>query len=126
MTPFYKMLLIDRILENVSNSKINTKPRNTFLFIFHKYNMKIVNATTEVPGMSLEEAEKFLESKLNLQIATIMKKANPTYNLSGSTMTKTEKLTITTSKSARRLRISEIDLLFIFLYTMAESSIQGS
>jgi hypothetical protein len=34
--------------------------------------MKIVNATSEVPGMSREEAEKFLESKLNLQIATIV------------------------------------------------------
>ena len=28
--------------------------------------MKIVNATPEVPGMTKEEVERFLESKLNL------------------------------------------------------------
>ena len=39
--------------------------------------MKIVNANTEVPGMSIEEAEKFLESKLNLQIATIDEQGEP-------------------------------------------------
>src|SRR6266511_154478 len=33
--------------------------------------MKIVNATSEIPGMTREEAERFLESKLNLQLATI-------------------------------------------------------
>jgi hypothetical protein len=33
--------------------------------------MKIVAATSEIPSMTREEAEKFLENKLNLQIATI-------------------------------------------------------
>jgi general stress protein 26 len=37
--------------------------------------MKIVNATNEIPGMTIgEEVEKFLESKLNLQIVTIDEK----------------------------------------------------
>jgi hypothetical protein len=37
--------------------------------------MKIVSATNEIPGMTTgEEVEKFLESKLNLQIATIDEK----------------------------------------------------
>jgi nitroimidazol reductase NimA-like FMN-containing flavoprotein (pyridoxamine 5'-phosphate oxidase superfamily) len=31
---------------------------------------KIFNATSEVPGMNREEVERFLESKLNLQLAT--------------------------------------------------------
>jgi PPOX class probable F420-dependent enzyme len=40
--------------------------------------MKIVNATNEIPGMTTgEEVEKFLESKLNLQIATIDEKGEP-------------------------------------------------
>ena len=33
--------------------------------------MKVISATHEIPGMTREEAERFLESKLNLQIATI-------------------------------------------------------
>src|SRR6188472_3831945 len=33
--------------------------------------MKIISATSEIPSMTNEEAEKFLESKLNLQLATI-------------------------------------------------------
>jgi hypothetical protein len=39
--------------------------------------MKIVNATSEIPGMITEEAERFLESKLNLQIATIDEQGEP-------------------------------------------------
>jgi hypothetical protein len=39
--------------------------------------MKVVNATPEIPGMTREEAERFLESKLNLQIATIDEKVEP-------------------------------------------------
>jgi hypothetical protein len=33
--------------------------------------MKIVNATPEISGMTREEVERFLENKLNLQVATI-------------------------------------------------------
>ena len=36
--------------------------------------MKVVDATYEIPGMTREEAERFLETKLNLQIATILAK----------------------------------------------------
>jgi PPOX class probable F420-dependent enzyme len=65
--------------------------------------MKIVNATTEIPGMSLEEAEKFLESKLNLQIATIDEKGEPNIQPVWFYYDKDrEKLMITTSKSAKK------------------------
>ncbi|MFL6340095.1 MAG: hypothetical protein ACJ71K_01265, partial [Nitrososphaeraceae archaeon] len=39
--------------------------------------IKIVNATSEIPGMTREEVETFLESKLNLQLATIDQKGEP-------------------------------------------------
>jgi len=39
--------------------------------------MKVVNATHETPGMSREEAVRFLGSKLNLQIATIDEQGEP-------------------------------------------------
>jgi nitroimidazol reductase NimA-like FMN-containing flavoprotein (pyridoxamine 5'-phosphate oxidase superfamily) len=39
--------------------------------------MKIVNATSEIPGMTREEVERFLESKLNLQLATNDEQGEP-------------------------------------------------
>jgi nitroimidazol reductase NimA-like FMN-containing flavoprotein (pyridoxamine 5'-phosphate oxidase superfamily) len=39
--------------------------------------MKIISATSEIPNMTGEEAEKFLQSKLNLQLATIDEQGNP-------------------------------------------------
>lgn len=39
--------------------------------------MKILKASAEIPSMTLEEAERFLESKLNLQLATIDSKGDP-------------------------------------------------
>jgi hypothetical protein len=39
--------------------------------------MKVIDATSAIPGMTKEEAERFLESKLNLQIATIDEKVEP-------------------------------------------------
>jgi hypothetical protein len=42
-----------------------------------KYNMKVVTGSSEIPGMTREEVERFLESKLNLQIATIDEKCEP-------------------------------------------------
>jgi hypothetical protein len=53
--------------------------------------MKIISATTETPGMTKKEIDRFLESKLMLQISTIDEKVNLTYNLSGFTMIKIEK-----------------------------------
>ena len=65
--------------------------------------MKIVNATSEVPGMTRGEIEKFLDSKLNLQLATTDDQGEPNiqpvwfyYDKDG------EKLLITTSKLARK------------------------
>ena len=65
--------------------------------------MKIINATSEIPGMTKEEVERFLESKLNLQLATIDEQGEPNiqpvwfyYNKDG------EKLLITTSKLAKK------------------------
>ncbi|MFL6525026.1 MAG: pyridoxamine 5'-phosphate oxidase family protein [Nitrososphaera sp.] len=39
--------------------------------------MKIVAANPVIPAMTSEEAERFLESKLNLQLATIDEKGDP-------------------------------------------------
>ena len=40
-------------------------------------NMKVLKANPEIPSMTMEEAERFLESKLNLQFATIDDKGDP-------------------------------------------------
>ena len=65
--------------------------------------MKIVNATSEVPGMNKEEVERFLESKLNLQLATTDDQGEPNiqpvwfyYDKDG------EKVLITTSKLSKK------------------------
>jgi len=65
--------------------------------------MKIISATSEIPSMTNEEAEKFLESKLNLQLATIDEQGDPNiqpvwfyYDKDG------EKLWINTSKFAKK------------------------
>jgi predicted pyridoxine 5'-phosphate oxidase superfamily flavin-nucleotide-binding protein len=65
--------------------------------------MKIVNATNEIPGMTTgEEVEKFLESKLNLQIATIDEKGEPNIQPVWFYYDKDEgKLLIITSKLAK-------------------------
>ena len=67
--------------------------------------MKIVTATSEIPGMTREEAERFLKSKLNLQIATIDEQGEPNIQPVWFYYDKnTEKLMITTSKSAKKTR----------------------
>ena len=67
--------------------------------------MKIITATSEIPGMTREEAERFLESKLNLQIATIDEQGEPNIQPVWFYYDKnTEKLMITTSKSAKKTR----------------------
>ena len=40
-------------------------------------NVKIIKANTEIPSMTMEEAERFLESKLNLQFASIDNQGDP-------------------------------------------------
>lgn len=65
--------------------------------------MKIVNATYEIPGMTREEVERFLESKLNLQIATIDEQGDPNIQPVWFHYDKGEgKLLITTSKLAKK------------------------
>jgi len=65
--------------------------------------MKIISATSEIPSMTKDEAGKFLESKLNLQLATIDEQGDPNiqpvwfyYDKDG------EKLWINTSKFAKK------------------------
>ncbi len=65
--------------------------------------MKIISATSEIPGMTKEEVKKFLEGKLNLQLATIDEQGYPNihpvwfyYDKDG------EKIWINTSKSAKK------------------------
>jgi PPOX class probable F420-dependent enzyme len=65
--------------------------------------VKIVNATYEIPGMTREEVERFLESKLNLQIATIDEKGDPNIQPVWFYYDKDErKLLLTTSKLAKK------------------------
>jgi PPOX class probable F420-dependent enzyme len=65
--------------------------------------MKVVDATYEIPGMTREEAERFLESKLNLQIATIDEKGEPDIQPVWFYYDKDQgKLLITTSKLAKK------------------------
>ena len=65
--------------------------------------MKVVNATHGIPGMTREEAETFLESKLNLQIATIDEKGEPNIQPVWFYYDKDKgKLLILTSKSSKK------------------------
>src|ERR671920_2099279 len=65
--------------------------------------MKVIDATYEIPGMTREQAERFLESKLNLQIATIDEKGEPNIQPVWFFYDKDQgKLLITTSKLAKK------------------------
>jgi PPOX class probable F420-dependent enzyme len=65
--------------------------------------MKVINATYEIPGMTREEAERFLEGKLNLQIATIDEKDEPNIQPVWFYYDKDAgKLLLTTSKLAKK------------------------
>ena len=65
--------------------------------------MKVVNATYEIPGMTREETERFLGSKLNLQIATIDEKGEPNIQPVWFYYDKDEeKILMTTSKLAKK------------------------
>ena len=65
--------------------------------------MKIISATSEIPSMSKEEVERFLESTLNLQLATTDKQGDPNIQPVWFYYDKdVEKLWINTSKSARK------------------------
>jgi PPOX class probable F420-dependent enzyme len=67
--------------------------------------MKIISATSETPGMTKEEVDKFLAGNLMLQMATIDKQGEPNiqpvwfyYDKKG------EKLLVTTSKLAKKVQ----------------------
>jgi general stress protein 26 len=65
--------------------------------------MKIISATSEIPSMTKEETEKFLESKLNLQLATIDEQGDPNIQPVWFYYDKDEeKLWINTSKFAKK------------------------
>src|ERR671913_1181117 len=65
--------------------------------------MKITDATSGIPGMTREEAERFLESKLVLQIATVDEKCEPNIQPVWFYYGKEEeKLSIITSKFAKK------------------------
>jgi len=65
--------------------------------------MKVIKATYETPGMIREEAERFLEGKLNLQVATIDEKDEPNIQPVWFYYDKdTGKLLLTTSKLAKK------------------------
>jgi hypothetical protein len=65
--------------------------------------MKVIDATYEIPGMTREEAERFLESKLNVQLATIDEKGEPNIQPVWFYYDKDEeKLLMTTSKLAKK------------------------
>jgi nitroimidazol reductase NimA-like FMN-containing flavoprotein (pyridoxamine 5'-phosphate oxidase superfamily) len=67
--------------------------------------MKVINATHEIPGMTREEAEKFLEGELNLQLATIDEKDEPNIQPVWFYYDKDAgKLLLTTSKLAKKTR----------------------
>ena len=68
--------------------------------------MKIISATSETPGMTKEEVDKFLAGNLMLQMATIDKQGEPNiqpvwfyYDKKG------EKLLVTTSKLAKKVLV---------------------
>jgi general stress protein 26 len=65
--------------------------------------MKIVQAASEIPSMTREKAYRFLESKLNLQLATIDKQGWPNIHPVWFYYDKNEeKLFLTTSKLAKK------------------------
>src|SRR6187200_52237 len=65
--------------------------------------MKVIQATSEIPGMTKEEVDIFLERKLNLQLATIDQRGWPNIHPVWFYYDKNEeKLLITTSKLAKK------------------------
>src|SRR5918994_3338847 len=65
--------------------------------------MKIFQATSEIPGMTSEEVDIFLESKLNLQLATINGQGWPNIHPVWFFYDKNDKkLSLTTSKLAKK------------------------
>ena len=67
--------------------------------------MKIISATTETPGMTKEETDRFLESKLMLQMSTIDEQGEPNIQSVWFYYDKNrETLLVTTSKIAKKTK----------------------
>jgi len=67
--------------------------------------MKIISATTETPGMTKKEIDRFLESKLMLQMSTIDEKDEPNIQPVWFYYDKNrEKLLVTTSKISKKTK----------------------
>lgn len=68
--------------------------------------MKIIDATSEIPGMTTEEeVDRFLQSKLNLQLANIDEKGEPNIQPVWFYYDKDQrKLLFNTSKSAKKIQ----------------------
>ena len=67
--------------------------------------MKITSATSETPGMTKEEIDKFLKSKLMLQMATIDEQGEPNIQPVWFYHDKNrEKLLVTTAKTAKKTK----------------------
>ena len=67
--------------------------------------MKIINSTKEAPGLTKEEIDRFLESKLMLQISTIDEKGEPNIQPVWFYYDKNrEKLLVTTAKISKRTK----------------------
>ena len=67
--------------------------------------MKIISATTETPGMNKKEIDRFLESKLMLQMSTIDEKDEPNIQPVWFYYDKNrEKLLVTTSKISKKTK----------------------
>jgi nitroimidazol reductase NimA-like FMN-containing flavoprotein (pyridoxamine 5'-phosphate oxidase superfamily) len=72
-------------------------------YILLKDDVKVVTGSSEIPGMTKEEVEGFLESKLNLQIATLDEKGEPNIHPVWFYYDKKEeKLFMTSSKLAKK------------------------
>jgi general stress protein 26 len=77
-------------------------------------NMKILKAIPDVPSMTMEEAERFLESKLNLQFATVDNKGDPNIQPVWFYYDKNkEKLFIMTGKNTKKSQnVSEKPIIY--------------
>ncbi|HET6588630.1 MAG TPA: pyridoxamine 5'-phosphate oxidase family protein [Candidatus Nitrosocosmicus sp.] len=79
--------------------------------------MKVINASSEIPNVTSEEVNKFLENKLNLQLATIDSKGDPNIQPVWFYYDKSaEKLWINTSKSARKTQNIKKKIYHLFFY----------
>ena len=77
--------------------------------------MKLINANNRIPTMAEEEIDRFLESKLMLQMSTIDEKGEPNIQPVWFHYDKNrEKFLIITYKTYKKFKIFEISQFCIF------------